>query len=47
MNRILYGEFKIGNNIISQITELTNEQKSIFSSLNIKEPSTIVNIQDA
>jgi len=47
MNRILYGEFKIENKTICQITELTKEQKSIFSSLKIKEPSTILNIYDA
>jgi len=42
----LYGEFKIENKTICQITELTKEQKSIFSSLKIKEPSTILNIYD-
>lgn len=47
MNRILYGEFKIENKTICQMTDLTKEQKSIFSSLKIKEPSTILNIYDA
>lgn len=47
MNRILYGEFRFENKTICQLTELTKEQKSIFSSLKIKEPSIIVDIQDA
>jgi transposase len=47
INRILYGEFNIDNKIVSHITELTTDQKSIFSSLNIKEPSSIVDIKDA
>lgn len=46
MNRLYYGEFKTETKTILQLTELTNEQKSIFKVLDIKEPSTIVDIQD-
>ncbi len=46
MNRLCYGEFKVESKIICQLTELTQEQKNILKSLNIKEPSTIVDIQD-
>jgi transposase len=45
MSRIYYGEFMHENKTICQITALTPEQKSIMSSLGIKEPSTIVDIR--
>ena len=45
MNRIYFGEFNQNGNIIRLLTELTKEQKSILKKLNIKEPSTVVDIQ--
>jgi transposase len=45
MNRIYYGEFIQNSNTIRLLTELTNEQKSIVKMLDIKEPSTVVDIQ--
>ena len=47
MNRLFYGEFQVESKKIFQLTELTKEQKSILNSLNIKTPSTIVDIQHA
>ncbi|NIR33252.1 MAG: IS1634 family transposase [Phycisphaerae bacterium] len=46
MHRLFYGEFEIDSKHVAQLTELTREQRSILKSLNIKEPSTIVDIQD-
>jgi transposase len=46
MNRIHYGEFQIDNKMVCQLTELTKEQKEILNALEIKEPSTIVDIYD-
>ena len=46
MSRIHFGEFIVENKKIFQLTELTNEQKKILNSLNIKEPKTFVDIQD-
>ncbi len=45
MARMFYGEFIHENKTIAQLTDLTPEQKSILASLDIKEPSTIVDIQ--
>jgi transposase len=45
MSRMFYGEFTHENKTICQITDLTNEQRSILSSLGVKEPSTIVDIR--
>lgn len=47
MSRLFYGEFQVESKKVCQLTELTKEQKNILKSLNIKEPSTIVDIQDA
>lgn len=46
MQRIHCGEFQIDSNTIRQLTELTKAQKEILKKLNIKEPSTIVDIHD-
>ena len=46
MNRLYYGEFKTETKKILQLTELTNEQKAILKTLNINEPSIIVDIQN-
>jgi transposase len=45
MSRMFYGKFIHENKTIAQLTELTPEQKSILASLDIKEPSTIVDIR--
>jgi hypothetical protein len=45
MSRMFYGEFIHENKTIAQLTDLTPEQKSILASLDIKEPSTIVDIR--
>ena len=45
MNRIYYGEFIQNGSTVRLLTELTNDQKSILKTLNIKEPSTVVDIQ--
>ncbi len=47
MSRLFYGEFQVESKKVCQLTELTKEQKSILNSLNIKTPSTIVDIQHA
>ena len=44
MNRLYYGEFIVDSKKVSQLTEITNEQKAILNALNIAEPSTIVDI---
>jgi hypothetical protein len=36
LNRIFYGEFKVENKLVAQLTELTSAHKSIFSALGIK-----------
>ena len=46
LNRIYYGEFKFENKMVAQLTELTSVQKSIFSSLGIKPPTSVVGIRD-
>ena len=46
MQRIHCGEFQIDSKRFRQLTELTKEHKEIFKKLNIKEPSTIVDIHD-
>ncbi|NIR47779.1 hypothetical protein GWO43_04935 [candidate division KSB1 bacterium] len=46
MQRLFYGEFDIDSKHVAQLTELTRGQGNILKSLNIKEPSTIVDIQD-
>lgn len=45
MNRIYFGEFKQNGSTIRLLTQLTKDQKQILKSLNIKEPSTVVDIQ--
>lgn len=47
MARLHCGEFQIESKKFRQLTELTTEQKQILKALNIKEPSSIVDIQDA
>jgi len=47
MARLHCGEFQIESKKFRQLTELTTEQKQIFKELDIKEPSSIVDIQDA
>lgn len=46
MARLYYGEFEIDSQHVAQLTELTKEQKSTLKSLDIKEPSPIVDIQN-
>ena len=46
MQRLHCGEFEIESKKFHQLTELTTEQKELLKKLNIKEPSTIVDIQD-
>ena len=45
MNRIYFGEFNQNGSTIRLLTELTKEQKTILKKLDIKEPSTVVDIQ--
>lgn len=45
MNRIYFGEFVQNGSTIRLLTELTTEQRSILKKLDIKEPSTVVDIQ--
>lgn len=45
MNRIYFGEFNQNGSTIRLLTELTKEQKVILKKLDIKEPSTVVDIQ--
>lgn len=45
MNRIYFGEFNQNGSTIRLLTELTKEQRSILKKLDIKEPSTVVDIQ--
>jgi transposase len=47
LNRIYYGEFKIENKVLAQLTELNNLQKSIFLALGIKIPSSVVDIRES
>jgi transposase len=47
LNRIYYGEFKFENKTLAQLTELTAAQKSIFSALDVKAPSTVVDIRES
>jgi len=46
MQRLHCGEFEIESKKFRQLTALTTEQKQLLKELNIKEPSTIVDIQD-
>jgi transposase len=46
MQRLHCGEFQIETKKFRQLTELTAEQKELLKKLNIKEPKTIVDIQD-
>ncbi|RQW06758.1 transposase, partial [candidate division KSB1 bacterium] len=41
LNRLYYGEFKFENKTVAQLTELAAAQRSIFSALKIKPPSTV------
>jgi len=45
MNRIYFGEFNQNGSTIRLLTEFTKEQRSILKKLDIKEPSTVVDIQ--
>ena len=45
MNRIYFGEFNQNGSTIRLLTELTKGQKAILTKLDIKEPSTVVDIQ--
>ena len=47
LNRIYYGEFKVENKLVAQLTELTGAQKSIFPAMGIKPPSSVVDIRDS
>ncbi len=46
MNRLYFGEFNQNGSMIRLLTQLTSEQKAILKALNIKEPSTVVDIHD-
>jgi transposase len=46
MQRIHCGEFQIDSKRVRQLTELNNEHKEIIKKLGLKEPNTIVDIQD-
>ena len=45
MSRIYFGEFNQNGSVVQLLTQLTREQKTILNALNIKEPSTVVDIQ--
>jgi transposase len=45
MSRLYFGEFDQNGSSIRLLTELTKEQRSILHSMNIKEPSTVVDIR--
>jgi transposase len=45
MNRVYLGELKIDGKKVHQLTELTKDQQEILNKLDIKEPSSIVDIQ--
>ena len=45
MSRIYFGEFNQNGAAIRLLTQLTRKQKSILNVLNIKEPSTVVEIR--
>jgi transposase len=45
MNRVYYGEFNQNSSNVRLLTELSKEQKSILKLLEVKEPSTVVDIQ--
>ena len=45
LNRIYYGEFLVDSKKVCQLTELTNEQRTILKSLKIKEPNKFIDIQ--
>lgn len=45
LERIHYGEFSIESKKVCRITELTNQQKDILKSLEIKEPNIYIDIQ--
>ena len=45
MNRLYYGEFIVDSKKVCQLTEISKEQKEILKALDIKEPSTIVDIR--
>lgn len=46
LERIYYGEFQFENKNIAQLTELNDQQKSIFDTLGIKRPSEFVGIHN-
>lgn len=45
MNRLYIGEFRQNGGRFRLLTELTRDHKAILKALNIKEPSTVVDIQ--
>jgi hypothetical protein len=45
MSRLQLGTFLVGQKKVSQLTELTPQQKLILKQLGIKEPAAIVDIQ--
>ena len=45
MSRLYFGEFDQNGSKVRLLTELTRDQKTILKTLNIKEPSTVVDIQ--
>jgi transposase len=45
MSRLQLGQFTVDQKKVSQLTELTQRQKLILKQLDIKEPTTIVDIQ--
>ena len=45
MNRLYFGEFNQNGSTIRLLTQLTADQKQILRALNIKEPSTVVDIR--
>jgi len=45
MSRLQLGQFLIDHKTVSQLTELTLQQKNILKQLGIKEPAAIVDIQ--
>jgi hypothetical protein len=46
MQRLHCGEFEIESKKFHQLTELNTEQKELLKKLDIKEPRTIVDIQE-
>lgn len=45
MGRLYFGEFQQNGSSVRLLTELTKDQRTILKAMNIKEPSTVVDIQ--